>query len=75
MCKKGKETMYIKIKKAIKETTKEPKHLDKLEELYNMYAFGKDALSPSEFCDLWQVKEIGVTYKQGITYLKIICMK
>ena len=69
MCKKGKETMYKKIKKAIKETTKEPKHLDKLEELYSMYAFNKDALSPSEFCDLWQVKETGVTYNQARYYL------
>jgi hypothetical protein len=61
--------MEEKIKKIIHDTTEEPKHLDKLEELYSMYAFNKDSLSPSEFCDLWQVKETGVTYNQARYYL------
>jgi len=61
--------MYKKIKKAIVDTTTEPKDLDKLEELYSMYAFGRDALSPTDFCDLWQVQETDVTYNQVRYYL------
>ena len=64
MCEKGKETMYKKIKKVIADTTTKPKHLDKLNEYYERYTFNRDEWSPSDFCDITEVRETKVSYNQ-----------
>ena len=61
--------MYKKIKKIIVDTTTKPNHLDKLNDLYNNYVWGRDELSPTDFCDNWEVEETKVSYNQARYWL------
>ena len=55
---------YTEIKKTILDITTKPKQLDKLNQYYESYTFNRDELSPSDFCDITQVKETKVSYNQ-----------
>ena len=57
------------IEKVIEETTKRPKHLDKLNEYYRAYTFNRDELSPSDFCEITEVRETKVSYNQARYWL------
>jgi len=60
---------YTEIKKIILDTTTKPKQLDKLNQYYESYTFNRDELSPSDFCDITQVKETKVSYNQARYWL------